>query len=186
MWHQKAIFTSKNISGRKIYKRKRGPNESNLAANKLNDTPEAPQEFKIHPRRGGPENRTERTKKAEKEKKIQSNCVNRKPKNNEKQAVEKEETEVEIASQSSLTPLSDDDPLINQMDIETQLVYTDEKEISFEFTTSAKSLPLIHKQLQMTLQKGSACYRQEKYAAALQQFSTALKVWGYSLITLAK
>lgn len=157
----------------------------------MNDTPEAPLEVKIHLRCGGAENVMARTKKAEKEKKIRSNCVDRaklkrKLENNEKQAVEKEEIEVETGSWSSLTPLSDNDPLINQMDIEAQLVYTDEEDISFEFATPAESMPLIHKQLQMTLQKGSTCYRQEKYAAALQQFSAALKVCGYSMITIAR
>ncbi|NWR63768.1 SPT16 protein, partial [Bucorvus abyssinicus] len=153
----------------------------NLAANKLSDTPEAPQEVKIHLGCGGAENIMERRKKAEKRKVKQSNCVDkarhkRKRENDEKPAVEKEETKVETGSWSSLKLLFDEITLINPMDIETELVYTDKEDIFFEFTNPAVPLPCIHKQLQMTLQKGSTYYRQEKYAAALQQFSAALKL----------
>ncbi|XP_065496501.1 spermatogenesis-associated protein 16 [Caloenas nicobarica] len=181
----------------------RGSKKSNIAANKLNDIPEALQEVKNHLGDGAAENIMERIKMTEKKKKKQSDDVDavsrkRKAENNEKLAVKEEETTLETGNQFIPTPLSHI-PLKILMDIEMELVYTDEEEISFEFaepvvSTSTQSachdpekadalsapdgstLPQIDKQLQMTLWEASACYRQENYTAAAEQFSTALEL----------
>ncbi|NXJ02972.1 SPT16 protein, partial [Psophia crepitans] len=172
--------------------------ESDVAANKLNDTPAALQEVKKHLGDGAEEN-IMRIKMAEKKKQKRSNNVDRanrkrKSENNEKKVVKKEETTLETGNQ--LIPHI---PLQSLTDIETELVYTDEQDISFEFaepmaSTSTQSAcrdsgkaealrtpkgstsPRIDKQLQMTLQKASSCYRQKNYAAATEQFSTALEL----------
>lgn len=189
----------------KTSQQRHGSKKSNIAANKSNDSPEALQEVKNHLGDGAAENVTERIKMAEKKKKIKTDAVNtvsrkRKAENNEKLAVKEEETTLETVSQFIPTPLSHI-PLKILMDIEMELVYTDEEDISFEFakpvvSTSTQSachdskkadapsapdgstLPQIDKQLQMTLQEASACYRQKNYTAAAEQFSTALEVWG--------
>ena len=183
----------------------RSSKESNVAANKLNDLSEALQGVKKHLGDGAAENIMERLKMAEKKKEKQSNDVDRasrkrKSENNEKLAVKKEETTLETGNRLIPTPLSHI-PLKSLMDIETELVYTDEEDISFEFagpvvSTSTQSaccdsekasalsaphgsaLPHVDKQLQMTLREASTCYRQTNYAAAAEQFSTALEVWG--------
>ncbi|XP_010291386.1 PREDICTED: spermatogenesis-associated protein 16-like, partial [Phaethon lepturus] len=177
--------------------------ESNAAANKLNDIPEEPQKVKNHLGDGAAENIMERIEMAEKKKEKQSNDVDRashkeKSENNEKLAVKKEETTLETGNQLILTPLSHI-PLKSLMDIEMELVYTDEEDISFEFaepvestrtqsachdsekaaalsTPNGNALPQIDKQLQMTLQEASTCYRRNNYAAAAEQLSTALKL----------
>lgn len=179
--------------------------KSKAAANKLNDIPEARQEVKQHLGDGTAKNKRERIKMAEKTKEKQSNDVGkasckRKSENNETVAVKKEETTLETSHQVIPTPLSHI-PLKSLMDIETELVYTDEEDISFEFaepvvSTSTQSAcrrsekadalnapngsasPQMDKQLQMTLQEASTCYRQKNYSAAVEQFSTALEVWG--------
>ncbi|KAM6064541.1 spermatogenesis-associated protein 16 [Theristicus caerulescens] len=135
---------------------------------------------------------------AKKKKEKQSNDVDRarckrKSENNEKLAVKKEETTLETGNQLIPTPLSHI-PLQSLIDIETELVYADEEDISFEFaepavSTSTQSacrdsekadapsaLPQLDKQLQLTLREASASYRQSNYAAAAEQFSTALEL----------
>ncbi|KAF1412097.1 Spermatogenesis-associated protein 16, partial [Spheniscus humboldti] len=177
--------------------------ESNVAANKWNDIPEALQEVKNHLGDGAAENIMKGIKMAEKKKEKQSNDVDRasckrKSENNAKLSVKKEETMLEIGNQLIPTPLSHI-PLKSLMDIEKELVYTDEEDISFEFaepaaSTSTRSacrdsekadalsapngsaLPQIDKQLQTTLQEASTCYRQNNYTAAVAQFSTALEL----------
>ncbi|KFQ92002.1 Spermatogenesis-associated protein 16, partial [Nipponia nippon] len=181
----------------------RSSKESNVAANKLNDTPEALQEVKNHLGDGAAENIMGRIKMAKKKKKKQSNDVDRasckqKSENNEKLAVKKEETTLETGSQLSPTPLSHI-PLKSLIDIEMELVYTDEEDISFEFaepvvptstqsacrdsekadapsTPNSSTLPQLDKQLQLTLREASASYRQSNYVAAAEQFSTALEL----------
>lgn len=179
--------------------------KSNVAAKKLKDIPEALQEVKNHLGDGTAENKMERTQMAEKKEKNQSNNVDRaslkrKSENNNKLAVEEEETTLETGNQLIPTPLSDI-PLKTLMDIEMELVYTNEEEISFEFakpvaststqsacrdsekadalsTPNSSALPYIDDQLQMTLQEASNSYREKNYEAAAEQFSTALEVWG--------
>ncbi|NXV74574.1 SPT16 protein, partial [Atlantisia rogersi] len=107
------------------------------------------------------------------------------------------------------TTLDTDDPLIlmppshiplkNLMDIEMELVYNDEEDISFEFaepmvststqpswgdcgeadalsTSNGSALPQLNRQLQMTLQEARSCYRERNYAAATELFSAALEL----------
>lgn len=178
---------------------------SNVAAKKLKDIPEALQEVKNHLGDGAAENIMERTQMAEKKEENQSNNVDRasrkrKSENKDKLAVEEEETTLETSNQLIPTPLSHI-PLKTLMDIEMELVYTDEEEISFEFakpvaststqsawhdsekadalsTPNSSALPYIDKQLQMSLREASNSYREKNYEAAVEQFSTALKVWG--------
>lgn len=182
-----------------------GSKKSNVAANKSNDIPEVLQEVKNHLGDGATENVMERIKMAEKKKKKQSDDVGtvsrkRKAENNEKLAVKEEETTLETGNQFIPKPLSHI-PLNILTDIEMELVYTDEEDISFEFAEPVVStstgpachdskkadapsapdgstLPQIDKQLQMTLWEASACYRQKNYTAAAEQFSTALEVRG--------
>ncbi|XP_075617657.1 spermatogenesis-associated protein 16 [Balearica regulorum gibbericeps] len=177
--------------------------ESNVAASKLNDIPEALQEVKNHSRDRAEENTMRTIKMAEEMKEKQSNNVGRanhkrKSENNEKTAVKKEETTLETGNQLIPTPLSHI-PLKSLMDIEAELVYADEDDIYFEFTeplvsTSTQSacrdsgkadalstpngsaLRQIDKQLQMTLRETSACYRQKNYTAATEQLSKALEL----------
>lgn len=177
--------------------------ESNVAANKLNDIPEALQEVKNHFGDGAEENIMRTIKTAEKTKEKQSNNVGRaKPKqkseNNEKTAVKKEETTLETGNRLIPTPLSHI-PLKSLTDIETELVYTDEEDVYFEFaepvlststqsacrdsgkadalsTPNGSALRQIDKELQVTLRETSACYRQNNYAAATEQLSKALEV----------
>ncbi|NXL47096.1 SPT16 protein, partial [Podilymbus podiceps] len=176
--------------------------ESNVAANKLNDIPEALQEVKNHPGDGVADNTMERIKKTGKKKKKKSNDVDkashkRKSESHEKLAVKKETT-LETGNQLIPTPLSHI-PLKSLTDIETELVYTDEENISFEFaepavsastqparrdseaadavsTPARSALPRIDRRLQTTLREASACYRQKNYAAATERFSTALEL----------
>ncbi|KAM6356962.1 spermatogenesis-associated protein 16 [Alca torda] len=138
------------------------------AANKLNDNPEA---------------RKSRKRKSE---------------NNEKLAVEKEETTLETDNQLIPTPLSHI-PLKSLTDVETELVYMDEEDIPFEFagpvaSTSKHSaprrskraaalraadgsaLPRVDKELQRTLWEASTSYRQKNYEVAAEQFSAALEL----------
>ncbi|KAM9279222.1 spermatogenesis-associated protein 16 [Morus bassanus] len=177
--------------------------ESNVTARKLNDIPEALQEVKNHLGDGAAENIMERIKVTEKKKEKQSNDADRasckwKSKASEKPAVEKEETTLETGN--LLIPASlPHIPLKSLMDIEMELVYTDEEYISFEFaepavSTSTQSacrdsekadalstpngsvLPQIDSRLQMTLWEARTCYRQKNHAAAVEQFSTALEL----------
>ncbi|XP_072724096.1 spermatogenesis-associated protein 16 [Ciconia boyciana] len=176
---------------------------SNVAANKLNDIPEALRGVKNPLGDGAAENIMERTKMAGKKKEKQSNDVDRasrkrKPENNEKLAVKKEETTLETGNRLMPTPLSHI-PLESLIHIEMELVYTDEEDICFEFaepvvSTSTQSacrgsekadalsapngsaLPQIDKQLQTTLWEASTCYRQKNYTAAAEQLSTALEL----------
>uniref|UniRef100_A0A8D0FPU1 Spermatogenesis associated 16 n=1 Tax=Strix occidentalis caurina TaxID=311401 RepID=A0A8D0FPU1_STROC len=206
--HQKATLTSKknliSMYGRnETFQQMCSSKESNVAANKLNDIPEALQMVKKHLGNRAAENTMERIKMAEKKKEKNNNNIDRasrkrKSENSEKLAVKKEKTTLETGNQLIPTPLSHI-PLQSLMDIEMELVYTDEEDISFEFaepmvSTSTQSvhgdsekadalsaangsaLPHIDKQLLMTLQKASACYRQNNHAAAVEQFSTALQI----------
>ncbi|NXR02791.1 SPT16 protein, partial [Sagittarius serpentarius] len=181
----------------------RSSKESNVAANKWNDIPEAVQEVKKHRGDEAAENITERIKMAEKKKEKQSNNIDRasrkwKSENNDELAVKEEETTLETGSRLIPTPLSHI-PLKSLTDIEMELVYTDEEDISFEFaepvvSTSTQAacrgsekadalgapkvsaLPHIDSQLQTTLREASACYRQKDYEAAVERFSTALEL----------
>ncbi|KAM6389148.1 spermatogenesis-associated protein 16 [Pluvialis apricaria] len=181
----------------------RNSKKSKVAANELNDISEARQEVKKHLGDGAAKNKMGRIKMAEKKKEKQSNDVGRasrkrKSENNEKLAVKEEETTLQTDNQSIPTPLPHI-PLKSLMDIEMELVYTDEEDISFEFaepvvSTSTQSAcrrskkadalnaptgsasPQIDKQLQMTLREASTCYRQKNYPAAAEQFSTALEL----------
>ncbi|KAM7107001.1 LOW QUALITY PROTEIN: spermatogenesis-associated protein 16 [Ciconia maguari] len=176
---------------------------SNVAANKLNDIPEALRGVKNPLGDGAAENIMERTKMSGKKKEKQSNDVDRasrkrKPENNEKLAVKKEESTLETGNRLMPTPLSHI-PLESLIHIEMELVYTDEEDICFEFaepvvSTSTQSacrgseiadalsapngsaLPQIDKQLQTTLWEASTCYRQKNYTAAAEQLSTALEL----------
>ncbi|KFZ65933.1 Spermatogenesis-associated protein 16, partial [Podiceps cristatus] len=180
----------------------RSSKESYVAANKLNDIPEALQEVKNHLGEGAADNTMERIKKTGKKKKKQSNDIDkasrkRKSESHEKLAVKKE-TILETGNPLIPTPLSHI-PLKILTDIETELVYTDEENISFEFaepavststqparrdseaadalgTPAGSALPQIDRRLQTTLREASACYRQKNYAAAAEQFSTALEL----------
>ncbi|NXK53413.1 SPT16 protein, partial [Chauna torquata] len=177
--------------------------DSNVAANKLNDIPEAPQEVKKHFGDVVVENTMERIKMAEKKKQKQSNDVDRaSPKwqseNNEKLPEKKEATMLELSNQLVLGPLSHI-PLKSLLDIETKLVYIDEEEISFEFSEPAvppgprsahrdcadavgapaptgSALLRVDKRLRVTLRDASSCYRQKNYAVAAAQFATALEL----------
>ncbi|KFU95214.1 Spermatogenesis-associated protein 16, partial [Chaetura pelagica] len=112
---------------------------------------------------------------------------------NGKVAVKREKL-LEGGDQSLATPLSCLSPK-SIMDLEMELVYTDEEDIPFEFAdpvepTSTQSsrhgseedavgtsddvpLPQIDKQLQVTLKAASSCYRENNYEAAVEQLSTA-------------
>ncbi|KAM6326318.1 spermatogenesis-associated protein 16 [Podargus strigoides] len=177
--------------------------ESNVAANKLNDIPEALQEVKNNLGDGAAEKMIERTKMAEKKEEKQSDDVDRasckgKSQNNKELAVEKEETTLKTGTQLILIPLPHI-PLKSLTDIEMELVYIDEEGISFEFaepmlstsrqsvwcdsekadapsTPNGSALPQIDKQLQVTLQEASNCNRQKDYTAAVEQFLTALQL----------
>ncbi|NWS38947.1 SPT16 protein, partial [Probosciger aterrimus] len=176
----------------------------NLTANKLNDIPAALQEVKKHLGGAAAENTMERIKMAEKKNKKQNNDVDRashkrKSENNEKLAVQTEETMLETGNPLMLTALSHI-PLERLSDIETKLVYIDENDIFLEFdeamvpgstqsgchdseqahalnTPDSSTLLRINKQLQMTLQEASTCYKKKNYAAAVEQLSTAMEVW---------
>ncbi|XP_074009806.1 spermatogenesis-associated protein 16 [Numenius arquata] len=185
---------------------RRSSKKSKVAANKLNDIPKTRQEVKKHLGDGAAKNKRERIKMTEKKgdkKGKQSNDIDRKSRkrkseNNEEPAVEKGETTSETDNPLIPTPLSHI-PLKSLMDIETELVYMDEEDISFEFvgpvvstrTQSAprrskkadalsagdgSALPQVDKQLQRTLREGSTCYGQKNYAAAAEQFSAALEL----------
>ncbi|NWR70182.1 SPT16 protein, partial [Centropus unirufus] len=174
--------------------------ESKVAANKLNYIPETLREVKKHE---AAENTMEIIKMTEKKKEKQSNDLDgtnrkHKSKKNKKLAVKKEEAMSQDSNQLIPTPLSHI-PLKSLMDIEMELVYIDEEDISFEFSEPVASpstesvrhdsekanalsesndnpLPQIDKQLQMTLQEASTCYRQNDYAAAVEKLSTALEL----------
>ncbi|XP_025917657.1 spermatogenesis-associated protein 16 [Apteryx rowi] len=177
--------------------------ESNAAASKLNDIPEALQEVKKHLGDKEGENIVERTKMAEKKKRKQSNGVDRasskwKLQKEGKLAAKKAARMLETDNQLIPVPLSHI-PLKSLMDVEIELVYIDEEDITYEFaepvvstsTQSAchnsekadalsapdsSSLPRIDKWLQVTLKDASTCYRQKKYAVAAGQFRTALEL----------
>ncbi|XP_040469515.1 spermatogenesis-associated protein 16 [Falco naumanni] len=171
---------------------------------KLSNIPEALQEFKNHHGNGAAENIMEQIKMEEKKEGKQSYDVDRtsckwKSENNEELAAKKGETASETGNQLIPTPQSLNGPLKSLMDVEMELVYTDEMDISFEFAqpvvstqtqsvhrdsekAGALSTPKIHpsphinKHLQMTLQQASTCYRQKNYTAAVEQFSKALQI----------
>ncbi|NXY40249.1 SPT16 protein, partial [Ceuthmochares aereus] len=196
---QKYIISmdGKNKTSQQMHSSKK----SNVAANKLNYIPEALQEVKKHVGHGAAE--MEKIKMTEKKKEKQSNDLDRanhkhKTENNQKLAVKEEETMSETSNQSIPTPL----PLIpleSLIDIEMELVYTDEEDVAFEFSDPLASpstqsvdcdsekadalsasddypLPQIDKQLQMILQEASTCYRQNDYSAAVEKLSTALEL----------
>ncbi|XP_057267549.1 spermatogenesis-associated protein 16 isoform X1 [Pezoporus wallicus] len=176
----------------------------NVAANKLNDIPAALQEDKNHLGGAAAENIMERIKMAERKNKNQNNDVERashkqKSENNEKLAVQTEETMLETGNPLMLTALSHI-PLKSLSDIETKLVYVDEDNIFLEFDEpmvfnsrqsgyhdsaqahalnppDSSTLPHINKQLQMTLLEASTCYKQKNYAAAVEQLSTAMELF---------
>lgn len=177
----------------------------NVAANKLDDIPAALQEVKKHLGGAAAENIKERIKMAERKNKNQNNDVERarhkrKSENNEKPAVQTEETMLKTGNPLMLTALSHIPPK-SLSDIETKLVYIEEDTIFLEFdelmmpsstpsgchdseqahalnTPDSSTLPHINKQLQMTLLEASTCYKQKNYAAAVEQLSTAMEVWG--------
>lgn len=187
-------------------RQKHANKEPNVAANKLNDIPEAPQEVKKYLRDVAVEN-MERIKTAEIKKENQSNDADRasrkrKSETNEKLTEKKEAVMLEPGNRLIPAPLSHI-PLKTLLDIETKLVYIDEEEIFFEFaevampagrrsahrgcaTTamSAPSVPRVDKQLQVALWDASDHYRQKNYAVAAAQFTTALEVRGAREITV--
>uniref|UniRef100_A0A8C6J8L7 Uncharacterized protein n=1 Tax=Melopsittacus undulatus TaxID=13146 RepID=A0A8C6J8L7_MELUD len=179
-------------------------NLSTVMTNKLSDIPTALQEVKKHLGGAAAENIMERIKMAKRKNKNQNNDVERashkeKSENNEKLPVQTEETMLENDNPLMLTALSRI-PLESLSDVETKLVYTDEDNIFLEFdeltvpsgtqsgchnsaqahalnTPDSGTLPHINKQLQMTLLEASTCYRQKNYAAAVEQLSTAMKLF---------
>ncbi|XP_062439012.1 spermatogenesis-associated protein 16 [Rhea pennata] len=192
-----------NMTGHNDTSQQVSSSESNAAASKLNDIPEALQEVKKHLGDKGGENIMERTKTAEKRKRKQSNDVERaiskwKSENEGKLAAKRETTMLETDSLLIPMPLAHIS-LKSLMDVEIKLVYIDEEDITYEFAepvvpTSTRSachdsektdapsapnsgfLPKIDKWLQMTLKDASTCYRQKKYAVAAGQFRTALEL----------
>ncbi|KAM9544123.1 spermatogenesis-associated protein 16 isoform 1-T2 [Guaruba guarouba] len=176
----------------------------NVAANELNDIPAALQEVKKHLGGAAAENIMERIKMAERKNKNQNNDVERashkrKSENNEKMAVQTEETTLETGNPLMMTALPHI-PLQSLSDIETKLVYIDEDNVSLEFdepmvpsstqtgwhdseqgnalnTPDSSTLPHINEQLQMTLLEASTCYKQKNYAAAVEQLSTAMELF---------
>ncbi|XP_030431318.1 spermatogenesis-associated protein 16 [Gopherus evgoodei] len=177
--------------------------ERTVAANKLNDIPEALQEVKKHPWETAVENVMERIKMAKNGKEKQSHDLDRagfkrKLESEEKPAVKKEARMLELDNQLATMPLPHI-PLKSLMDVEIKLVYIDEEDITYEFvgsmaSTSTQStcrdveivdslsapnfsfLPQIDKWLQVALKDASTCYRQKKYAVAAGQFRTALEL----------
>ncbi|NXT01264.1 SPT16 protein, partial [Jacana jacana] len=180
--------------------------KAKVAASKSEDIPKAKQEVKNHRGDGAAKTNKEiikMTEKKEEKKGKQSNDVDkksrkRKSENNEELATEKEETTLGTDSQPIPTPLAHI-PLNTLMDIETELVYVDEEDISFEFARPMMSgrtqrehhqtkkaaalrggdgsaLPQVDEQLQRTLREGSTCYGQKNYTAAAEWFSEALEL----------
>uniref|UniRef100_U3IRN5 Spermatogenesis-associated protein 16 n=1 Tax=Anas platyrhynchos platyrhynchos TaxID=8840 RepID=U3IRN5_ANAPP len=195
-----------SASGRNQTSRQKHANkEPNIAANKLNDIPEAPQEVKKHLRDVAVES-MERIKTAEIKKENQSNDADRasrkrKSETNEKLTEKKEAVMLEPGNRLIPAPLSHI-PLKILLDIETELVYTDEEEISFEFAEvampagrrsahrgcataamSVPSVPRVDKQLQVALWDASDRYRQKNYAVAAAQFATALELCSKGVAT---
>ncbi|XP_010114526.1 PREDICTED: spermatogenesis-associated protein 16-like, partial [Chlamydotis macqueenii] len=182
----------------------RSSKKSNVAANESDDTPAAPRVRKYLDN-AAVKNILEKIRIIVQKKQKRDNnagraSCKRKLENNEDVAVKKEETMLETSNQSIPTDLSHI-PQKSLVDIEMELVYTDEEDISFEFaepvaptsTGSApcgsekenalrapndSALPQVDKQLQTTLQEASTCYREENYTAAAEQFSTALELCG--------
>ncbi|CAM2119380.1 unnamed protein product [Caretta caretta] len=178
--------------------------EPTVAANKLNDIPEALQEVKKTPGETAEENVMERIRMAKNGKEKQSNDLDRaglkrKLESEEKPAVKKDARMLELDNQLATMPRPHI-PLKSLMDVEIKLVYIDEEDITYEFvgsmaSTSTQSmcrdveivdtlsapnfsfLPQIDKWLQVALKDASTCYRQKKYAVAAGQFRTALEVW---------
>ncbi|NXJ75733.1 SPT16 protein, partial [Trogon melanurus] len=179
---------------------------------RLDYIPEAMQEGKNHLGGGEAENTEERKKMAKKKKEKKSKGVDRasrkrKSGNNEKPAVKTEETTLEIDNQSNLTPPSHI-PVKSLMDIEMELVYTDEEDIPFEFpapmvssstessgcdsgeaaapsTSRGSSWTRVNERLQWILQEGSTCYQQNNYAGAVEKFSGALELCSKGIATAA-
>ncbi|XP_035190683.1 spermatogenesis-associated protein 16 [Oxyura jamaicensis] len=200
---QKNVLSTsgQNETSQKIHASK----EANVAANKLNDIPEAPQEVKKHLRDVAVEN-TERIKTAEKKKENRSNDADRasckrKSETNEKLAEKKGAAMLEPGNGLIPAPLSHI-PLQSLLDIESKLVYIDKEDISFEFaeavvpagrrsarrgraTTamSAPSMPRVDKQLQVALRDASTRYGQKNYAVAAAQFATALELCSKGVAT---
>ncbi|EMP38409.1 Spermatogenesis-associated protein 16 [Chelonia mydas] len=176
--------------------------EPTVAANKLNDIPEALQEVKKPPGETAVENVMERIRMAKNGKEKQSNDLDRaglkrKLESEEKPAVKKDARMLELDNQLATMPRPHI-PLKSLMDVEIKLVYIDEEDITYEFvgsmaSTSTQSmcrdveivdtlsapnfsfLPQIDKWLQVALKDASTCYRQKKYAVAAGQFRTALE-----------
>ncbi|NXH13387.1 SPT16 protein, partial [Bucco capensis] len=102
--------------------------------------------------------------------------------NNENPSVTKEETTLETGNQ--LIPTYPPCISLQRLkEIEVELVFVDEEDISFEFINSealraphSSSLPVIGECLQTTLCQGSSCYRENNCAAAVEQFTAALKL----------
>ncbi|CAM5164203.1 unnamed protein product [Natator depressus] len=177
--------------------------EPTVAANKLNDIPEALQEVKKTPGETAIENVMERIRMAKNGKEKQSNDLDRaglkrKLESEEKPAVKKDARMLELDNQLATMPRPHI-PLKSLMDVEIKLVYIDEEDITYEFvgsmaSTSTQSmcrdveivdtlsapnfsfLPQIDKWLQVALKDASTCYRQKKYAVAAGQFRTALEL----------
>ncbi|NXC43929.1 SPT16 protein, partial [Penelope pileata] len=182
--------SDQNETSQQIHTRK----ESNVAANKLNDIPEAPQEVKNHLGDVVVENIMERIKEAEKKEEKQSNVGDRaspkrKSGNNEKLAGKKKATKT--GNPLVLAPLSHI-PLKTLLDIEAELVYIDEEEISFEFvvpaarhgpdgadavsTATDSAVSRVDERLQAALREASTCFGQKNYAVAAGLFATALEL----------
>ncbi|XP_038272346.1 spermatogenesis-associated protein 16 [Dermochelys coriacea] len=174
-----------------------------VAANKLNDIPEALQEVKKKPGETAVENVMERIRMAKNGKEKQSNDLDRagfkrKLESEEKPAVKKDARMLELDNQLATMPRPHI-PLKSLMDVELKLVYIDEEDITYEFVASMAStstqstcrdveivdtvsapnfsfLPQIDKWLHVALKDASTCYRQKKYAVAAGQFRTALEL----------
>ncbi|XP_065604488.1 spermatogenesis-associated protein 16 [Cyrtonyx montezumae] len=171
--------------------------ESSVVANKLNDIPETLQEVKNHLGDGAVGNIKERIKEAETKGEKQRNDVGRalhgnqkwKSENNKTQASKKLATKSATGRHLTL-PLLSHIPLKVLMDVEMELVYADEEEITFEFavpaalrgragaTSTAKDgvVPQVDERLQAALWDGSKHYRQKNYAVAAGLFATALEL----------
>ncbi|XP_053160745.1 spermatogenesis-associated protein 16 [Hemicordylus capensis] len=182
--------------------RKEDPSKRELSVMscRQNEIPEGLQEVKSIPGGATLENVLEKPKAGKNIKEKQSNDLDRsglkrKLESNEKLALRKEPRLLEPEGQSINMPLSHI-PLKSLLEVEMKLVYTDEEDVTYEFSesqvpTSPEAeilcvspltapdmgvLPQMDKWLQMALKDASTCYRQKKYAVAAGQFRTALEL----------
>ncbi|KFV12586.1 Spermatogenesis-associated protein 16, partial [Tauraco erythrolophus] len=181
-------------------------NMSNEAVDKWNYIPEALQEVNNHLWSGTVENMRIKAAEQKKEKPsndVDRESRKWQSEDTEDLAVEKEETTIDTDCLFDLMtcdeiPLSDIN-LKSPEDIERELIYTDEEDIFYEFadpmlftstqstrhgfenaddlsTPRSSASPQIDKQLYMTIQEGSTCYRENNYAEAAERYSTALEL----------